>query len=318
MTATLPAPPTQADKVPPRPKSTRAIRPTREIRPGEAAETLMIVSSACAVIALICCWVLLQMLLLGGLAQQRSQHLLYDEYRAELAQATAPTGALDYQGKPVEPGAPVALLTIPRLGLQQVVVSGTAASDLLAGPGHLRTTPLPGQAGVSVVMGRGSTYGAPFGALDTLHKGDQITIRNGQGQVFYTVEDIRRAGDPIPPVPTGATAGRLTLVTAQGSGFLSALRPQSAVYLDAVTAKATPAGPVVPSVPASEYVMSRDTSGLPMIVLLLALAAGLVVAISLARRRFRAALVWLLAAPVAVALAWAVTDQVLGLLPNLM
>jgi sortase A len=260
MTATLPAPAKLA-------KPRRAATPVREIRPGEVAETLGVVSSACGVIAIICAWVLLQMLVLGGIAEQRSQDLLYRQYRSELAQATAPTSAVaDYRGKALAPGSPVALLTIPRLGLQQVVVSGTSSSYLLAGPGHLRTTPLPGQAGVSVVMGRGSTYGSPFGGIDTLRKGDQIAVQNGQAQVFYTVEDLRRAGDPIPAAPTGSAAGRLTLVTAQGSGFLSALRPRSAIYVDAVTTKAAPAGQVASGVPTSEYVMERDTSVLPMIV----------------------------------------------------
>jgi sortase A len=45
------------------------------------------------------------------------------------------------------------------------VVEGTASSDLLDGPGHLRSTVLPGQVGTSVVMGRAKTYGAPFGAI---------------------------------------------------------------------------------------------------------------------------------------------------------
>ena len=52
--------------------------------------------------------------------------------------------------------------------------------------------------------------------------------------------------------------------------------------------------------------------------LLLAFVAGLVLAVSVARRHLRGALVWLVAAPVAIALAWAVTDQVMRLLPNLM
>ena len=44
---------------------------------------------------------------------------------------------------------------------------------------------------------------------------------------------------------------------------------------------------------------------------LLALVAGLVLAVSASRRRLPDALVWLVAAPVAIALAWAVTDQVM-------
>ena len=64
-------------------------------------------------------------------------------------------------GRPSPVGEPVALLSIPRLGISQVVVEGTASGDTLAGPGHLRDTVLPGQVGTSVVYGRAATYGAP-------------------------------------------------------------------------------------------------------------------------------------------------------------
>jgi len=279
---------------------------------------MAIASSATLIIALVCGWMLVQLLVLGGITQQRSQHLLYAEFRSQLAQATAPTGELDYNQKPIAPGSPVALLSIPKLGLQQVVVDGTASGDLMAGPGHLRSTPMPGQAGVSVVMGRASTYGAPFRELPDLVKGDHITVQNATGTVDYVVDDVRGAGDPIPAAPSGATAGRLTLVTARGSGFLSALRPGAAIYVDASTDKATSTGVVAAAVPTSEQVMGRDTAALPLLVLLLAALAGLVLAVSVARRHVRAVLVWTCAAPVAVALAWGVTDQVIRLLPNLM
>lgn len=290
----------------------------RQIRPGDAEETLAIASSATTVIVLVCAWMLLQMLVLGGLSEQRSQHLLYSQYRSELAQATAPTGELDYNGNPIAAGSPVAIITVPKLDLQQVVVDGTASGDLLAGPGHMRSTPMPGQAGISVVMGRGSTYGAPFRDLAKLVKGDQITVQNASGLVTYTVTDVRQAGDPIPTAPTGATAGRLTLVSAEGHGFLSALRPRSAIYVDADTTKATGVGVVAAGLPSSEQVMARDTSSLPMLVLLLAVLAGFVLVVSILRRHIRAILVWTVATPVAIALAWAVTDQVMRLLPNLM
>ncbi|HVW80623.1 MAG TPA: sortase [Mycobacteriales bacterium] len=296
----------------------RDARPRQEITPGGLGERLSLVSSACLVLALVCGWMLLQLLVLGGLAHTRSQSILYAKFRSELAQATAPTGELDYNGKPLQPGAPVALLTIPAIGLQQVVVDGTASGDLTAGPGHLRDTPLPGQAGWSWVLGKGSTDGAPFGKLTRLAKGDQITALTGEGKVVYTVVDVRRAGDPVPAVPSGASGGLLTLATADGHGFLSALRASSAVYVDATTDKALTDGPVASAVPASELVMARDTSALPVITLLLALLTGLVLAISVARRHFRSALVWLVSTPVVIALAWAVTDQVTRLLPNLM
>ena len=61
--------------------------------------------------------------------------------------------------------------------------------DLLDGPGHLRTTPLPGAIGTSVVMGRSTTYGAPFRKITTLRPGDPITVLGAQGTVTYIVKD---------------------------------------------------------------------------------------------------------------------------------
>ena len=292
--------------------------PRREVRAGEAEESLSLVSSAFVVLALVCAWMLLQLLVLGGASEARSQHLLYSEYRSELSQATAPTGALDYLGKPVKPGSPVALLSIPQLGLQQVVVDGTAPGDLTNGPGHMRSTPLPGQAGISVVMGRASTFGAPFRDIGTLAIGTQIIVQNAEARVVYEVSGIRRAGDPIPAPPTGK-AGLLTLVSAVGKdGFLGGLQPTEAIYVDATTKKASPSGYVAGAVPPSEQVMGRDLTALPVLVLLLAALVAVVLAISIARRRFPFALVWVFAVPTVIALAWATTDQVVRLLPNLM
>lgn len=305
-------------KVKPARRGVQPARPSRSIRAGEVEEAVSTVSSALTIVAVLCGWMLLQLLVLGNVSQERSQHLLYGELRRELAAATAPTGALDFEGKPVQPGAPVALIRIPKLNKAQVVVSGTASGDLMAGPGHLRSTPLPGQAGQSVVMGRGRTYGAPFRDLGLLSVGDPITVQNASGAVTYKVTAIRRAGDPVTPFTASGTKGRLTLVTAEGSGFLSALRSRTVLYVDAETQQATPAGPVPQAVPASELTMARDSAALPTLVLLLAGAIALVLGVTLARRRFRGVLVWTAAVPLAVALAWATTDQVVRLLPNLM
>jgi hypothetical protein len=110
----------------------------------------------------------------------------------------------------------------------------------------------------------------------------------------------------------------LTLVSAQSGGFLSGFRTGAPVYIDATTRDALPDDAVATAVPSSELVMGRDTSSLPMLALLLGLLAALVMAVSVARRRFGAVLVWLVATPVVIGLAWSVTDQVMRLLPNLM
>ena len=158
----------------------------------------------------------------------------------------------------------------------------------------------------------------PGPGVTDLKKGDTISVRTGQGKVDYSVLDVRRAGDPVPQQQSGTSGGLITLVTADGHGFLSGLRASSAVYIDAATTKALPDGPVAAAVPPSELVMARDGSALPTLTLILAVLAGAVLAISVARRNFRASLVWLVATPVVIALAWAATDQVARLLPNLM
>nr|WP_246416141.1 sortase [Nocardioides luti] len=251
------------------------------------------------------------MLVLGVVSQHREQDLLYGRFRTDLASATAPIGPI------VPVGDPVALLSIPHLGLQQVVVEGTASGDTLAGPGHRRDTVLPGQEGTSVVYGRASTYGGPFGHLPELRVGDAIQVVMAQGTKKFVVSGIRRAGDPL-PTPPKAGAARLTLVTAEGTGRLAALAPESAVYVDADAKKAFPAPPGRPTaVPETEKAMAADRGAIPLLTLCLALLLALTLGVIAARQRWSTALVWVVASPLALALSWATTDVVMRLLPNL-
>ena len=287
-------------------------RPVRaSIRPGEVEEAVSLVSSVFTMVAIISLWFVFQVLVLSGFSQARDQHLLYDEFRGQLAAATAPTGPV------VAPGKPVALLTIPHLGLSQVVIEGTASGDLLAGPGHRRDTVLPGQRGVALVYGRASTYGAPFGRVTTLHQGDQIVVQTAQARTVFEVDGVRRAGDRLPKPPTGEQA-RLTLVTAEASGPLAALRARDTVYVDATAANGQPFPAGRPAaVPDTERAMAVETGALPMLALALGLLAALTLGITVARQRWSGALVWVIASPVAIALAWFTTDVVMRLLPNL-
>lgn len=263
-------------------------------------------------LALVCLWPAVQLLLLGSLSQDRAQELLYDDFRTAVASGTAPLG-------PVTPvGTPVALVTAPSIDLEQVVVEGSASGDTLVGPGHLRSTVLPGQEGTSVVLGRATTYGSPFADLTDLRVGDPIDVVVAQGTTRFTVLGVRRTGDPYPqPRPEGAA--RLTLVTAEGAGRLAALRPSQAVYVDAEAAEALPAPPGLPTaVPEAEEVMAGDPAALPLLALCLALLLALTLAVVAARQRWSTAVVWVLACPLALALSWAATDVVMRLLPNVM
>lgn len=309
MTTTVPpGPPSPA--APPRPVAVP--QPTKQPRaPRAVDDTAAIVSSAFTMLAIVSVWVVLQMLVLGGLSQQRDQDLLYRELRTQLASATAPLG-------PVVPaGDPVAVLSIPAIGVQQVVVEGTASGDLLAGPGHRRDTVLPGQAGTSVVYGRATTYGGPFGDITRLTPGDTITVVMAQGRVDFRVLDVRHAGEPLPQ-PAADGAARLTLVTAEGEGRLARITPDAAVYVDAEAKQGFPAPTGRPlAVPESEKAMADDPGALPLLALDLALLLALTLGVVAARQRWPAALVWVVASPLAIALAWATTDEVMRLLPNL-
>lgn len=251
------------------------------------------------------------MLFLGSLSHARAQEQLYREFRTQLASATAPVG-------PVVPvGDPVALLRVPRLGLEEVVVEGTASGDTLVGPGHRRDTVLPGQVGTAVVYGRSATYGGSFSDITDLEPGDRIDAIIGQGQVSFRVLDVRRAGDPL-PVPAAEGAARLTLVTAEGKGRLAAISPDSVVYVDAEAEKGLPAPPGLPSgLPDTERAMATDPAAIPLVALWLSVLLGLTLAVVAALQRWSPVLVWVVASPVALALAWLTTDGVMRLLPNL-
>jgi sortase A len=261
-------------------------------------------------VAIVSLWFVAQTAFLSGVSQERDQDLLYAEFREQVAAATAPIGPT------TPPGDPVAVLSIPRLGLSQVVVEGTASGDTLAGPGHLRRTVLPGQAGTSVVMGRAATYGAPFADLKRLVPGDEIKVVMAQGEVSFDVVGLRRAGDPLPQ-PLQPGAARLTLVTAEGAGRFAAIAPRSVLFVDADAPRGFVGPPGVPaSVPDAELPMERDTAAYPLLALHLLLLLALTVAVVAARQRWSAALVWVVATPPALALAWATTDVVMRLLPN--
>lgn len=280
--------------------------------PSQTEQALGVVSTTAIMCALLAAWVLAQMLFLGGLSQQREQDALYDEFRQQLAATTAPLGPV------TAVGAPVALVSIPHLGLEQVVVEGTAAGDLLVGPGHQRNTVLPGQLGTSVVMGRATTYGGPFGEIANLRPDDTISVVTAQGRKDFRVLGVRRPGDPLPqPRPGGAA--RIVLATAEGSGRLSALSPGEVVYVDAEAKKAfpTPAG-LPPAIPDSEQAMANEPGALPLLALCLALLLAMTLGVIAARQRWSTPMVWVVAAPVVIAVAWVTTDVGMRLLPNLL
>lgn len=305
-----PLPPARRVRPNRKPKRPRPPLPPRPPAPAWAD----VVTSALVVLGVLCLWLMLQLLALGGLQQARAQNVLHAQLREQLAAETAPLGGA------IEPGVPVALVEIPTLGLRQVVVEGTSATDLLSGPGHLRSTVLPGQEGRSMIYGRALGFGGPFRSIATLRPGDGVTVTTGQGEFVYRVDAGRRDGDPL-PAPPASGEGQLVLVTAEGSGPLAGLAPASTVFVDATLvgdAVGAPAGRPG-SVPPEEKAMHGDpATALPPLVLGLQGVLLMAVALTWARRRFPGPATWVLLVPPLLAAVWFSSNAAIRLLPNLL
>ena len=143
----------------------------------------------------------LNLTVLSHLQHAVDQQQAGNVFREELAAGTAPVSEGDFDNVLLDSGTPVALLEITSIGVSEYVVEGTTSTELRIGPGHRRDTTLPGQAGVSVIMGRAAAYGGPFSRIQELAPGQTFVVRTGQGKFTYSVIGVRYAGDPAPPSP---------------------------------------------------------------------------------------------------------------------
>ncbi|MFD4977568.1 sortase [Streptomyces sp. NPDC058424] len=258
-----------------------------------------------------------QLLFLSGVQERAAQHTAYDELRNALALGTAPVSQTDQQGRLLAPGTPVALIDIPSLRVRQVVLEGTDSGVMTDGPGHRRDTPMPGQAGTSVLMGRAAAYGGPFERLADLAEGDRFTVTTGQGAAKYQVVGVRRAGDPA-PAPLASGQGRLVLATATGPSYM----PGGILRVDADLVSApfeTPAAVIRSgTLPESEQPLARP-SGVPwpLVMWLQALLVAAVAAVWTWHRWGRHQ-TWIVFAPVVAVLGLQVATRTTELLPNLM
>jgi sortase A len=121
-------------------------------------------------------------------------------------------------------GKGIAILQVPKLGTNVVVVQGDAPQQLRTGPGHRAGTPMPGDVGNSVIAGHRHDWGGPFSSFNEIGTGDlfvvQIITPDGieQNGVF-TVQSVRKVSgsDTSPFMPSDDR--RVTLVTGAGDRF---------------------------------------------------------------------------------------------------
>lgn len=260
---------------------------------------------------------ILELLVVSGLQQRASQQRLFDSFRSQLALGTAPTGPKGFQDEVLALGDPVAYLEVPTIGLRQVVVEGTTPGALFDGPGHRRDTPLPGQEGVSIVMGRRAAFGGPFSRISELRAGDPIRITTGQGSFEYEVLGVRRDGDPVPELPE-AGESRVMLATADGAAFVpnGVLRVDADLTTEAIGGSALLIGPG--SLPAEEELMASDAGTLYALVLWLQLLVVLVAAAIWAWHRWHRAKAWVVFLPPVMLVGLLVSNEAARLVPNLL
>ena len=83
-------------------------------------------------------------------------------------------------------------LSIPRIGLEDVVLEGATSHSLLLGPAHLKDSVEPGNPGNAIIAGHRDTF---FRHVHSLRTGDDIYVMR-DGHRFHFVVKSRRIVQP--------------------------------------------------------------------------------------------------------------------------
>jgi sortase A len=203
-------------------------------------------------------------LVVAEVMHDRRQNRLVSEFNAA---ATSPE---------IRFGDPIAILQIPEIGLNDVVIEGDSSGNLRAGPGHRLGTALPGSNGNAVISGKSHRYGSPFAELSDLEIGDEIFVaRRAAVPIRYVVDEVGEYGSGDLSALMPSSEPRLTLVTSTGWTSRGRLVVRAvAAEPDLVTE--TPTG--VSATPRSDGVSGSDVG------VVFAWAAALWVLVMIARR----------------------------------
>jgi sortase A len=101
-------------------------------------------------------------------------------------------------------------VSIPKINLDVIVVEGTNHRALRVGPGHLKSTPAPGEIGNSVISAHRDTF---FRHIYELVKGDEIQVRRGGRTYTFQVTGKRIVEPSDLSVLKNSPDARLTLIT---------------------------------------------------------------------------------------------------------
>jgi sortase A len=198
-----------------------------------------------------------------GLYTSRQQDRLKSEFRATtgVSSTTTAPGTPTTTAPPKPVGQAVAIIRIPKIGVDWGVVNGVSLPDLRNGPGHYPQTPLPGETGNAAIAGHRTTYGAPFNRLDELVPGDLIEVTTPKDTYTYKVAETKVVKPSQVEVLDPTPDARLTLTTCNPK--YSAAQRLVVVSTLAPGEKATPPAPTTSTTVAAGRVgpPAADTLG---------------------------------------------------------
>ena len=226
------------------------------VTPPSPRQSLLLSGTTLTLIGVLLTGFVADLILVSPLRYAREQIVQTEQIRFLLANGEGPVAQMDADGDLYPLGTPVAIMQVPALNLTAVVAEGTTSRVLLAAPGHRRDTPLPGQTGASVIYGRQSLYGGPFGNLASLHAGNTIRVTTAQGVSLYSITGIRTgdaATGSTPPVVVPTPTSTTTPTSAPSATPTTEATPSS-------TPKATPT-PTGSAIPAPTQ--STDPTATP-------------------------------------------------------
>ena len=192
--------------------------PTRRRRRGRALRVIGLVLIAAALaIAGYVWWQLWG----TGFVTRAAQNDLRPDFERRVATRSAESAPARVANVP---GRAVAIIRIPEIEVDLVVVEGTDTESLKKGPGHYLGTAYPWQDhGRVAIAGHRTTYGAPFWALDELSAGDRIVLATEYGVFNYRVTGSRII-DPADGSVLGATQRPTLVLTTCNPRFSAAQR----------------------------------------------------------------------------------------------
>jgi sortase A len=145
-----------------------------------------------------------------GAVRADSAREAWDQSEARAAVARARNAALHHGTTgAIVPGAPVARIVAPKIGLDAIVLEGVDDDALNAGPGHLPGSAFPGERGNSIISAHRDRH---FNGLAGLDVGDTLMTDSGMRQDRWVIVS-KRVIDKDSPALFHTKDATLTLTT---------------------------------------------------------------------------------------------------------